>query len=76
MSSQSNDARENNFNLLRVLAAFAVLYSHSYALTDGKGLTEPFRAFLGMSLGGLAVDVFFVVSGFLVCSSLLRRQST
>ncbi len=66
---------DNNFNLLRVLAAFAVLYSHSYALTDGKGAGEPFRVLLGMSLGGIAVDIFFVISGFLVCGSLLRRQS-
>lgn len=75
MNTQSTAVQDNNFNLIRVLAAFAVLYSHSYALTDGKGLTEPFRAALGMSLGGLAVDIFFVVSGFLVCGSLLRRQS-
>lgn len=75
MSPQLAADQNNNFNLVRVLAAFAVLYSHSYALTDGKGLTEPFRAALGMSLGGLAVDIFFVISGFLVCGSLLRRQS-
>lgn len=66
---------DNNFNLLRVLAAFAVLYSHSYALSDGVGASEPFRAMLDMSLGGIAVDIFFVISGFLVCGSLLRRQS-
>lgn len=66
---------DNNFNLLRVLAAFAVLYSHSYALSDGTGAGEPFRALLGMSLGGIAVDIFFIISGFLVCGSLLRRQS-
>lgn len=67
--------RNNNFNLLRMLAAWAVLFSHSYALTDGKGLSEPFRHHLGMSLGSIAVDVFFVISGFLVFGSLLRRQS-
>ena len=66
---------ENNFNLLRVLAAFGVLYSHSYALTDGRGAGEPFRAALGMSMGGIAVDIFFVISGFLVCGSLLRHRS-
>lgn len=66
---------DNNFNLLRVLAAFAVLYSHSYALSDGLGAGEPFRVMLDMSLGGIAVDIFFVISGFLVCGSLLRRQS-
>jgi peptidoglycan/LPS O-acetylase OafA/YrhL len=75
-SNASLAGHDNNFNLLRVLAAFAVLYSHSYALTDGKGASEPFRSLLGMSLGGIAVDIFFVISGFLVCGSLLRRQSS
>ena len=32
--------RNNNFNLLRFLAASAVIFSHSYALT-GRGLDEP-----------------------------------
>lgn len=74
-SNASLAGHDNNFNLLRVLAAFAVLYSHSYALTDGKGASEPFRVLLDMSLGGIAVDIFFVISGFLVCGSLLRRRS-
>lgn len=67
--------RDNNFNLLRVVAALAVLVSHSTVLTGGAPNAEPGRALLGLSLGSIAVDVFFVTSGFLVTASLLRRQS-
>ncbi|QND52311.1 acyltransferase [Phyllobacterium sp. 628] len=59
--------RKNNFNILRLLAAFLVLFSHSFPLT---GTTEPIGAFLGYtSGGGIAVDVFFVISGYLVTIS-------
>lgn len=68
--------RDNNFNLIRILAALAVLVTHSYALTTGSSRAEPLRAMLGMSLGDIAVYAFFITSGFLVTSSLLNRQRT
>ena len=61
--------RDNNFNLVRFLAAFAVLWSHSYALSIEW---EPWIDFLRYTPAGVAVDVFFVTSGFLVTASLLR----
>ena len=67
--------RDNNFNLIRVAAALAVLVSHSFALSTGTTAAEPLRHNLGMSLGSMAVDVFFIVSGFLITSSLLNKQS-
>lgn len=67
--------RDNNFNLLRILAALAVLLSHSFALVHGTGDAEPMRASLGVDFGSIAVDIFFLTSGFLVTGSLLRRQS-
>jgi peptidoglycan/LPS O-acetylase OafA/YrhL len=66
--------RDNNFNLIRFVAASAVLYSHSYALSTGDKMTEPLR-WLDVTPGMLAVDVFFLTSGFLVTSSLLARRS-
>ena len=52
----------NNFDAIRIAAASMVLLSHHYALT---GQVEP--SFFGIhSLGGLAVTVFFVISGYLV----------
>ncbi len=58
-----------------MLAAFAVLVSHSYFLTTGRVEAEPLFELTGMTLGTFAVHCFFVMSGFLVTDSLLRRQS-
>lgn len=64
---------ENNFNLMRITAALAVLVAHSYSLASGDVNDEPLRRLIGMTPGTIAVDVFFVTSGFLVTKSLLTR---
>ena len=71
--SSFTNGRDNNFNIIRILAALAVLVSHSFILT-GIG-AEPIKAVTGITLGGMAVDVFFITSGFLVSASLLTRRS-
>lgn len=70
---QSVIGRVNNLNLLRLVAALAVLVSHSSALVSGNSQNEPFRASLGVSIGEVAVQIFFFLSGFLVFGSLLRQ---
>jgi peptidoglycan/LPS O-acetylase OafA/YrhL len=67
--------RKNNLNLLRLLAASAVLFSHCFVLATGSPSAEPLSVRLGMTPGTIAVDVFFLVSGFLVTASILRSQS-
>lgn len=67
--------RDNNFNLLRFIAAMMVLVSHSFALATGKASEEPWHEHLGITPGSLAVDIFFVASGFLVTASLYMRAS-
>ena len=63
----------NNFDFLRWLAASMVLTSHEFAvLRGGNGepvarLTDGFA-----TLGTLGVDAFFVISGYLVCASMMR----
>lgn len=74
--SNFTQGKDNNFNLIRMVAALAVLVTHSFALAIGTGEAEPFRQSLGMTIGSIAVDVFFVTSGFLVTASLLTRQNT
>jgi peptidoglycan/LPS O-acetylase OafA/YrhL len=71
LSRRLGGRRDNNYNLMRFLAAAAVIYSHSFPMS---GVTsDPLERLVGFSLGHLAVDVFFVISGFLVTSSLLSR---
>lgn len=58
----------NNLDAIRIVAATMVLFSHHHALT---GQMEP--SFFGIhSIGGLAVTVFFVISGYLVNASWQR----
>lgn len=72
--SQYVEGRDNNFNLLRVVAAFLVLFSHSFPLSTGHVDSEPLRQWLGITPGSIAVDIFFVTSGFLVTGSLIKRE--
>jgi peptidoglycan/LPS O-acetylase OafA/YrhL len=63
--------RDNNFNFVRALAAALVIYTHAYGAT-GNAAFEPLVALSGKSFGSVAVDVFFVASGFLIAKSWER----
>jgi len=57
--------KDNNLNLLRLIAALMVLYAHSFAFYG-----NPPASFLGLtSYGGLGIDIFFVISGYLIVKS-------
>ncbi len=58
--------RGNNFDVLRLVAASLVLFSHSYALT---GDAEPFAEVSGWTFGEIGVVMFFAMSGFLIAKS-------
>ena len=73
--SAYTSGRDNNFTLIRLVAASAVLVSHSFTLATGNPDIEPFGPQLGMTIGTIALDVFFVTSGFLVTGSLLARNN-
>ncbi len=70
--SSFTHGRDNNFNLIRFIAAALVILSHSYPLTGSA--PEPLGAVAGFTFGHLAVDIFFITSGFLVTASLLKRS--
>jgi len=75
-SSDATGHSANNFDLVRFVAASAVLYSHCFALT-GFGGEEPLVRWTRgeFAFGGIAVRVFFVISGFLVTMSWLRKPN-
>lgn len=64
------DGRDNNFNLLRFGAASAVFISHCPTIA-GMGILP-----ITTLLAYVAVNSFFVISGFLVASSFWRHQNT
>jgi peptidoglycan/LPS O-acetylase OafA/YrhL len=57
--------RDNNFNLIRFLAAALVIWTHAFGLLDRTSFEPVFRTF-HLGAGDLGVDIFFVLSGFLV----------
>ena len=66
--------RDNNFQLLRFLAAGAVILFHCYALTN-RWIDEPlWKRAPELDFGSLGVKCFFVISGFLVTQSWLARR--
>ncbi len=68
------DLREdgNIFNILRLMLASTVIFSHAYALL-GIRLLDPTLRWMPFPISRLAVLLFFALSGFLVSQSLLRR---
>ncbi len=68
------DRRQNNLDIMRLVAAIMVIFSHAFPIV---GATEP-RSFLnptGHSWGNLGVLVFFSISGYLIAGSWVKDPS-
>jgi peptidoglycan/LPS O-acetylase OafA/YrhL len=68
--------QSNNFDGLRLIAAWLVLVSHSWELLGPSVGPDPLARGVGIdTLGAVAVIIFFAVSGYLVTQSLQRCAS-
>lgn len=79
MLSNYLNSRQNNLGLIRLLAAIAVVYGHCYPLANTAikaahtpdPILAPLLPYLGFgkAMSGLAVLIFFFISGFLIAKS-------
>lgn len=67
--------RDNNLNLIRIVAAGSVLVSHAWVITSGHEAAQPLHNLLEFDLGRLAVMTFFAISGFLIARSYERQPT-
>lgn len=65
----------NNFDLIRLLAALAVMFGHSFGIHGGNNLEWGLAFTRRESFGSLAVYAFFLVSGMLVSASYVEKTS-
>ncbi len=71
MSTSSKS--DNSFDLLRLVAALLVIYSHYYL--SGRQETAYFQNFGYDNIGAVGVAIFFSISGYLVTQSWLADPS-
>jgi peptidoglycan/LPS O-acetylase OafA/YrhL len=72
-------SRAQNLDVIRLTLALCVLVSHAYLLSQSSAAfhkTDPLlRLTRGqMDLGGLSVNLFFVISGYLITQSWLKTR--
>lgn len=76
-SVKIRDGHDNFFTPLRLLMALMVLFGHTFHVAQGHAFSVPAMAepkmFLDYEMSYIAVNMFFIVSGFLVTKSILYR---
>lgn len=72
MLGQWAENRNNNLDALRFIGAVLVIFAHSFAI---NGLPDVMPPFYTGHYGLIGVDIFFIISGFLITQSYLRSQN-
>jgi peptidoglycan/LPS O-acetylase OafA/YrhL len=69
--------RHNNFDLLRLLAALSVIFSHAFLLAENSQDHDPLMVLTGGQtiLGLVGVFTFFTISGYLISQSFEATPS-
>src|SRR5690349_10790607 len=77
VAAVARNRRENNFDMLRLVAALSVILSHGFLIAQGTEKNDPLNLLTGNQcmLGLTGVFVFFAVSGFLVTQSFEQTRS-
>ena len=80
LGNQIASPRGNNLNVIRLLLALMVIFSHSFPVVFGHGgdiQKDPFSIWAHQqeTFGTMAVYLFFLISGLLVTASWLRSRS-
>ncbi len=70
---QNLGKRTNRIDQIRLGAAIAVVFGHSWHLSVGPDATAPLERWLGLGVHELAVHVFFFLSGILITQSAQRH---
>lgn len=70
----ATSAHDNGFNLVRLIAALAVVVFHAWQLNRLAPMQDPLSRMMApvTDLGSVAVGVFFLISGIFVSKSWLR----
>jgi peptidoglycan/LPS O-acetylase OafA/YrhL len=71
------DGHQNNYTLLRFFLAASVIYFHTFSLIKGPNPFDPVGAALApiTTVGGLAVQIFFFLSGLFVAQSYAKNPN-
>ena len=67
---------QNNYDFLRIFAAFCIIFFHSFALL-GKTSSEPLFRFSNgrMNFSFIGLSIFFCISGYLIGKSAVKSPS-
>ena len=73
----SKDAKSNNIQLIRFIAAVMVIISHSFYISGCENRDPVALLSRGsFDFGALAVEVLFLISGFMLAKTLSRAKKT
>ncbi|WP_392887982.1 acyltransferase family protein [Eubacterium limosum] len=76
--SEVSNGRDNNLDVIRFIAALLVIFSHAFPISQGEKSADFLARFTNgsLGLGALAVSIFFVYGGFLICKSVMRLEKS
>lgn len=71
------DNKNNSFTILSVVMSIMIIYYHCYPLFFGitSKKSDIFTELMGISLGEVIVGAFFVISGFMIITSLNNSKN-